>query len=394
METSEKDAHLKHKVLVVCNDGDYFLRHRLAVVTRLVSIGTDVCVIAGGSPIPENRIAGWKYIHVRIERFHVDPVSDFQLMVRTVRILLDFKPDAVHLITLKPMIVSGLASIASRYFHGYPRNILITLPGLGRMLSKKRAGERRYPVGTALTLLLIRFLARQPRVHITFETKHDYEFWEKKGIVNETNSTVIDGAGVDPELFYPAKSPRGHFRIKVLFAGRFLKSKGLVAFLMSANALAGRPDVGFLVAGIADDQDPDVVKPDRLTQLREIRFLGNVEDMPNLLRSCDIVCLPTSYGEGIPRILIEASATGLASIVSSHPGCLEIVKNGVTGKVLSATSDDELGRELTQAVLSYLNDPISLRENQEAAHKHFLGRGFNQESVVARFVELLGAGSS
>ena len=52
-----------YRVLVICNDGAYFLRHRLLVVTHLTSIGVDVTVIAGGDPIPAERIRGWKYIH-------------------------------------------------------------------------------------------------------------------------------------------------------------------------------------------------------------------------------------------------------------------------------------------------------------------------------------------
>ena len=45
-----------YRVLVICNDGDYFLRHRLSVVTHLSSIGVDVTVVAGGRPIPAERI--------------------------------------------------------------------------------------------------------------------------------------------------------------------------------------------------------------------------------------------------------------------------------------------------------------------------------------------------
>ena len=88
--------------------------------------------------------------------------------------------------------------------------------------------------------------------------------------------------------------------------------------------------------------------------MKEIRFPGLVEDMPNLLRECDVVRLPTRYGEGIPRILIEAAASGLASIASNHPGCLEIVVQGVTGQILFGQSEGELARELSAAISKYL----------------------------------------
>ena len=126
----------------------------------------------------------------------------------------------------------------------------------------------------------------------------------------------------------------------------------------------------------------------------EIRFLGHVKDMPNLLRQCDVVCLPTRYGEGIPRILIEAAATGLASIASGHPGCREAVEDGVTGQILSATTDADMRRELTDAIVRYLESPTLLEAHKQAASRHFQSREFNQVAIADRFTKLLGVPSS
>ena len=380
---------------MVCNDGDYFLRHRLSVVTYLSSIGADVRVIAGGRAIEASRIQGWKYTQVRIERFKFAPISDLTLMVHTARSIRDLRPDAIHLITLKPMIFSGIVAVASRLFHGFPKRILITLPGLGRMMSRtKRPGERRYVVSTALTLLMSWILARFDSVHFTFETRHDFDFWAQRGIANNDNSSVIDGAGVDPNLFYPSKAARNNSKIRVIFASRTLKSKGLNIFLQAAHQLRDHVGVEFLVAGVADDRDPDAIPSEFLAKLSDIHFLGHVEDMAPLLRECDIVCLPTRYGEGVPRILIEAAATGLASIVSSHPGCLEAVEDGVTGRVLYGSSDIEMSREATAAIMEYLESPDVLKVHQENAYRHFQSRDFKQATIDARFAELLGARSA
>ncbi|MBR0781089.1 glycosyltransferase [Bradyrhizobium iriomotense] len=375
---------------MICNDSAYFLRHRLSVVSHLASIGVDVTVIAGGYPIPADSIQGWKYIYVPIERFRFDPFGDAALMIRTARTIHAFKPHAVHLVTLKPAIFSGLVSIVSRFFHADPKQVLITLPGLGRMMSPKVPGQRRYPVARTLTLLAFRILSRRDYVHFTFETRHDCEFWADRGIANDGNSSLIDGAGVDPNLFYPLEAPRPRRATKVLFASRLLKSKGLSTFLKVARDLAHRGDVEFVVAGVPEDNDPDAIPHRDLERMTEIRFLGHVRDMPNLLRQCDIVCLPTQYGEGIPRILIEAAATGLASIASSHPGCREAVEDGVTGQILSATSDADMRRELSAAIVGYLENPDLLKQHKQAAYRHFRSRQFDQTAVADRFTELLG----
>jgi glycosyltransferase involved in cell wall biosynthesis len=301
----------------------------------------------------------------------------------------------VHLITLKPTIFCGFVSIVSRLLHGYPKRILITLPGLGRVLSVPKApGERRYPVANFLTRLACRALAGSRHVHFTFETQHDCAFWTAWGVATPQNSSVIDGVGVDPALFHPAPIPGAEGKTRLLFASRLLKSKGLNAFLMMAKQLSGRPDLEFIVAGMSGDKDPDAISPQQLSQLNEIRFLGEVDNMPDLLRECDIVCLPTRYGEGIPRILIEAAATGLASIASDHPGCREAVEDGITGEIVPISSDSDMCRDMSAAVLKYLETPARLAEHKLAAYRRFQSREFNEKAVVARFVELLGVAPS
>lgn len=390
-EPMKDSVQVNDRVLVICNDSDYFLRHRLSVVTHLSSIGVEAVVMAGGVPIAASRIDGWSYVHIPIERFRFAPFGDAALMIEAARTIRRLRPSAVHLITLKPAIFCGFIAIVSRLFHGYPERILITLPGLGRMLSVPKApGERRYPVANFLTRMALQLLARSRHVHFTFETQHDYAFWTAWEVATPQNAAVIDGVGVDPALFHPAPIPRTEGKTRVLFASRLLKSKGLNAFLMMAKQLAGRPDLEFIVAGMSGDKDPDAISPQRLGQLDDIRFLGEVDNMPDLLRECDIVCLPTRYGEGIPRILIEAAATGLAAIASDHPGCREAVEDGITGEIVPISSDSDMCRDMSAAVLRYLEMPARLAAHKLAAHQRFRSREFNEKAVVARFVELLG----
>jgi glycosyltransferase involved in cell wall biosynthesis len=315
-------------------------------------------------------------------------------MLRSAKVISDLKPDAIHLITLKPAVFSGLASVIAHGLSGYPRTILVTLPGLGRILTwPKDPREREFPLASALTLSALRLIAKSSAVQFSFETRHDCQFFESRGIVSEKNSTVIEGTGVDTNQFRPSTAGVRHIKKRILFAGRLLKLKGLGVFLASAYELSERDDIEFLVAGMSDNKDPDSLSSGDLAQLSYIRFLGMIEDMPNLLRDCDVVCLPTRYGEGIPRILIEAAATGLASIASSHPGCQAIVVEGETGQILHGRSDTEMARELSAAVLRYLDAPELLDRHKHAAYEHFRLRGFSQDAVVKRFCDLLDAAS-
>ena len=54
-----------------------------------------------------------------------------------------------------------------------------------------------------------------------------------------------------------------------------------------------------------------------------------------------VVCLP-SYREGVPKVLLEASAVGRAMIASNIAGCREVVTNGVTGQLVEPRDPQDL----------------------------------------------------
>jgi len=96
-------------------------------------------------------------------------------------------------------------------------------------------------------------------------------------------------------------------------------------------------------------------------------------------------------GYGKCQRLITAAVTGLASVASNHPGCLEVVEDGFTGEILPIASDSEMCRDMSAAVARYLDTPARLAAHQEAAYRLFQSREFNQDAVVVRFTEHLGA---
>ena len=49
------------------------------------------------------------------------------------------------------------------------------------------------------------------------------------------------------------------------------------------------------------------------------------------MSSAHIVCLPSYYNEGLPKVLCEAAAAGRAVITTDEPGCRDAIANGETG---------------------------------------------------------------
>jgi glycosyltransferase involved in cell wall biosynthesis len=115
-----------------------------------------------------------------------------------------------------------------------------------------------------------------------------------------------------------------------------------------------------------------------------VNWLGHVEDMPALLNSVDVMVLPSYYGEGVPRSLIEGAASGLALITTDLPGCREVVaQHGIDGLHVPPRDASSLA-----ALLSRLDDDRDLlRRLGDCARQKALA-DFDERMVIGKTLEV------
>src|SRR5208283_4929001 len=89
-----------------------------------------------------------------------------------------------------------------------------------------------------------------------------------------------------------------------------------------------------------------------LLQDRRIHLSGSLppEDMPAVYAAIDLCVLPT-YREGLPNVALECAAMQVPIVATRIPGCMDAIRDGVTGVLYSPRKPAELVAALT-AVLS------------------------------------------
>lgn len=101
----------------------------------------------------------------------------------------------------------------------------------------------------------------------------------------------------------------------------------------------------FWLVGASDSLNPASISEGELSKLGEIqnlKLLGHREDVPDLMRLASVVVLPSYYGEGLPKVLIEAAAAGRAVITTDTPGCRDAIVDGSTGLLVMERDIDSL----------------------------------------------------
>ena len=131
----------------------------------------------------------------------------------------------------------------------------------------------------------------------------------KEGIRSQFTLPV----GVDTKFFVPPET-RKSARPTVLFAGTLIERKGVVLVIEAASRL---PEAEFLLVGSARDGF-DAVLRKRCEELRvgNVQFLGAQSQaaLMRIMQGSDIFLLPSRL-EGLPKVTLEAAATGLPCVV-------------------------------------------------------------------------------
>ena len=117
---------------------------------------------------------------------------------------------------------------------------------------------------------------------------------------------------------------------RVVFVGRVLEPKGVLELVDAAALLRDLPGFRLVVAGRGAAEEALRARAAGLGITDGIDFVGYVDDVPALLRDADTIALP-SHSEGMPRVLMEAAAAGVAIVGTDIPGIRDLVTHGENG---------------------------------------------------------------
>jgi len=365
-------------VCYTVNTDWFFLSHRRPLARAAQRLGAEVTVLAGDKGHSDEIEAdGMRFVPLKISRAGRSPADNLRTLASLWRTYRMLEPDLIHHVSLKPVVYG---SLVARWLK-VPA-VVNAVSGLGYNFRASRPSS----LTERVIRLLLRLAGNHPNGRFILQNSDDCRLFVEEGFARRGQITLIRGSGVDCSVFAPAGTESSD-SFRVVMASRMLWSKGVKEFVDAGRLLR---DAGIecqmMLIGPVDEASPDAIERAQLEHWDAeglVRWGGYRGDMPTVFRSARIAVLPSTYREGIPKVLIEAAACGLPIIATDTPGCREIVRDGENG-FLIPPGDPEA---LAEAIARLASEP-GLRDEMGRRGRKVAVESFSIEQVVGETMKV------
>ena len=349
---------MKKKLLFVVNVDWFFISHRLPIALRALEQGYEVHIAANFTNKKKFLESKGLIVHsLSISRSKGNPLSLFSLFFQLISLFQSIKPQIIHLVTIKPVLIGGIVARIMKV-----PGVVIAITGLGSTFLDYRF---KGVIRRKLIIFLYKLALKNKNLKIIFQNKDDYVSLIQAVGLDEGQISLIKGSGVNLSEF---KSEQLPFNNYVIMASRLLKDKGVYEFIEAAKILKNlNNNITCVLVGSIDQGNPSSISMreiEKWVNLNFIEYWGHSNDMGNILAKADLVVLP-SYREGFPKVLMEAAAKGRPVITSDVPGCRDAIEPGITG-VLVPSKDFS---KLANAINHLMSDPKLLTDMGKRGRK-------------------------
>lgn len=365
------------KIIFVINEDKFFLSHRSLIAEKAREAGWDVTIVTKDTG-HRNEIEemGYKYLELPINPTGMNLFQELRTYRYLRKLFKANKDSIVHLVGLKNMLWGGLASRVAR-----SKGVLYAVSGLGTLF-----GENRSALISGAIQRLLKVAMHRKNVAVIFQNHEDEKLFKDNGITNGCFLFFIKGSGVELDKFRPVNR-YGRDKVRIIFTARMLREKGVEDLIAAAEILREKykDRIEFILCG-GLSENPNALTEEQMNGMVDgeyIKWLGHRDDIIEQLEQADIMCFPSYYREGVPKSLIEASASGLPIVTTDSVGCRDTVEHKKNGYIVSPHSPGEIAKFLRK-LIEYPDKRIQMGQRS----RKIAERDYDVEAVAAKHLEI------
>ena len=182
----------------------------------------------------------------------------------------------------------------------------------------------------------------------------------------DQSRVIVESPGIDHALF--SSKMGGRARSGVLFVGRLNRQKGILELLDATDRLreGGRR---FTITVIGDGPERATVEAYAARPGADIDVRGPLPPaaVAEAMRSAAVCVMPSTYGEALGLVALEAMAAGAIVVASRTGGLASSVTDGVTGIQVAASNVEELAAGIARALDIAVDERAAMEMRAAAA---------------------------
>ncbi len=263
----------------------------------------------------------------------------------------------------------GIVCISQKSFFAFALSKIFHRKPIIWFMNDILTTEQFSPILIKLTKLFSKLFANQ----VILNSQASLDAWKKN--VGESNNLHIIYPTVDFDIFNPEVinmkavqkikslvSPEGKPIIGIV--GRLADWKGQHVFIEAISALK---DVHGMICGGAlfGEEEYETQLKDRVKELgieERVTFMGHITNVPECIIACDIMAHCSVAPEPFGQVIAQAQALGKPVIATNMGGALEIIEEGVSGKLIPPGDHKALANTIND-ILENKEQSVSLGKN-------------------------------
>ena len=369
-------------LLFIINHAAFFVSHRLVLAKEAIRRGYRVHLIIGKpaslsmefdalKKLKKNKITVHKvYFTPSMAGVLIDIIGLLQITFK----IFALRPTVIHSASPKANLYAG---IVSKLFPKVPN--VFSISGLGYLYANDKSKKTEKKISD----ILFRWIFTKKNKKVIVQNDEDLKIINKYYNVNKNDILKISGSGINLKKF-------GNHLIKekkklVILPGRYIKEKGIVEFVEAARIIKKKyNNWRFMIIGANDYNSPSKISQKKIHEWNQdnfIKCIGYSKNINKYFKQASIVCLP-SYREGMPKCLLEASASGCAILTTHVPGCKDVIKLSKNGMLCKVKNVNDLVLKLT-----YLIENKKIRESMGKKGKIYASKHYGDSIVIKKIFD-------
>ena len=320
-----------HKICLVGGEDSH---KRIELSQYLIKAGFDVTIAGTGSQeFPDNIT----YVKYSLNRA-IAPLDDYKTIKWYRKFFTENQFDLIQTFDTKPAFLVPLA------LKNTTTPITRTITGVGKIFTN--SGILYYFLRKLYFMLHKRC---KQRVNKTiFQNTDDLKLFLKNKLVKEEKTSLILSSGIELSQ-YTKTAKRDSKPFTFICVSRLVYTKGITHLIEAAKVCKEKGyNFNVLLVGPLEENTKKFNENSLTDNSDVVEWLGQRSDVDELLLKAHSFILPTFGGEGLPRVLLEAAATGLTIISTNVTGVRGFLKDEYDALLIQAKDSTALANAMVR----------------------------------------------